>query len=70
MTNVDVKRLVMLSANLSTISPISIPTKRGKDGKDYYYLTFQIRVAFFSAHTEYSLWYMGKCYGSVEAEYA
>ena len=70
LTMTAVKRLVMLAADISTIPMSRIPVRRGKDGLDYFMLNFQIRVAFFSAHTEYSLWYKGNCYGSVDAEYA
>ncbi|KIV84785.1 hypothetical protein PV11_00543 [Exophiala sideris] len=66
----DAKKLVDLTADLSAISRALIPVERGKDGKDYYVLRYQIKVAFFSAHTEYSLWYKGVEYGKVMAEYA
>jgi hypothetical protein len=59
-----------LTADLSSISTTLIPVRRGKDNLDYYYLKYKIHVAFFSARTEYSLWYLGKEYGRVKAEYA
>jgi hypothetical protein len=61
---------VTLCADLSSIAESLIPIERGADGRDYYVLHFEIRVKFFSAHTEYSLWYKGGEYGKVDAEYA
>jgi len=61
---------VTLRADLSAISTTLIPIRTGADGEKYYFLKFQIKVKFFSAHTEYSLWYQDKEYGKVEAEYA
>ena len=66
----EVKPLVRLTADLSSIRLSDIAIRRGQDGCDYYYLDFQVRVKFFSAHTEYSLWHNDKCYGLVRAEYA
>ncbi|KAK4937981.1 hypothetical protein LTR10_021470 [Elasticomyces elasticus] len=66
----DVKDLVTLQADLSAIAATEIPVEVGKDGKDYYVLAYQIKVAFFSAHMEYSLWYKDVEYGKVKAEYA
>jgi hypothetical protein len=43
--------------------------KFGMDKKRYYQLRYEIRANFFSAHTEYSLWFKGECYGKVNAEY-
>ncbi|KAI1618641.1 hypothetical protein EDD36DRAFT_37652 [Exophiala viscosa] len=65
-----VKRLVTLRADLSAIAATQIPREMGNDGKLYYVLDFQIKVAFFSAHMEYSLWYKNVEYGKVKAEYA
>ncbi|KAK5213642.1 hypothetical protein LTR47_000839 [Exophiala xenobiotica] len=53
------KKLVVLEADLSPIARSTIPIDKGMDGQDYYVLTFQIKVKFFSAHTQYSLWYNG-----------
>jgi hypothetical protein len=64
------KKLANLTADLSAISTNLIPVEKGKDGRDYYVLSYEIRVKFFSAHTEYSLWHKGKEYGKVDAEYA
>lgn len=66
----DCKKLVDLTADLSPIGTTLIPVKVCKDGQMYYHLQFEIRVAFFSGHTEYSLWYNETEYGKVEAEYA
>ncbi len=63
------KKLVLLEANLSPIARSIIPIDKGMDGLDYYVLSFQIKVKFFSAHTQYSLWYKGVEYGNVKAEY-
>ncbi|KIW48546.1 uncharacterized protein PV06_01122 [Exophiala oligosperma] len=65
-----VRKLVDFYADLSVISASLIPIETGADGKQYYLLDFQIKVTFFSAHTEYSLWYRGVEYGKVTAEYA
>lgn len=66
----DVQKLVNLHADLSAISSSMIPIERGSDERRYYKLEFEIRVSFFSAHTEYSLWYKNVEYGKVRAEYA
>lgn len=58
-----------LNADLSAIALTDIPIRVGADGKDYYILDFQIKVAFFSAHMEFSLWYQGKQYGKVDAQF-
>jgi hypothetical protein len=41
----------------------------GADGKEYYQIGYEIRGVFYSAHTEYSLWYKDQCYGKVDAKY-
>nr|KAK5442177.1 hypothetical protein LTR18_006030 [Exophiala xenobiotica] len=69
-SNNAMKKLVVLEADLSRIARSTIPIDKGMDGQDYYVLTFQIKVKFFSAHTQYSLWYNGVEYGNVKAEYA
>ena len=65
-----VKKLVNLPADISTIPASTIPIVAGKDGKSYTQFSFEIRVTFASAHTDYSLWHKDECYGAVEAEYA
>lgn len=67
---VEIKRLVSMNSNLWPIPTNLIPTERGRDGLEYYCLKYEIKINFFSAHTEYSLWYKGKEYGNVKAEYA
>lgn len=39
------------------------------DKKKYYEIRYDIHSAFFSAHTEYSLWFQDECYGRVNAKY-
>ncbi|EXJ69044.1 uncharacterized protein A1O5_07979 [Cladophialophora psammophila CBS 110553] len=41
----------------------------GKDGQYHYYLNYEIRVGFFSARMDFSLWYLDKQYGKIEAEF-
>ncbi|KIW81060.1 hypothetical protein Z517_04083 [Fonsecaea pedrosoi CBS 271.37] len=65
----EIKEFVTLTADLASIDHSEIPIEVGKDGKDYYVLDYQIKVAFFSAHMEFSLWRRGKQYGMVEAEF-
>ena len=63
-------KLVDLTADLTSIHESKIPKERGKDRKMYYVLDYEIHTVFFSAHTEYKLFYEGVCYGSVKADYA
>lgn len=63
-------KLVRLTTDLSKIANSDIPVQVGADGERYYVLSFEIKVKFFSAHTEYSLWYRDREYGKVNAEYA
>jgi hypothetical protein len=58
-----------LKSDLSAIPEGEIPVKRGDDGEDYYKIEYQIMVAFFSAHMEFSLWYNGKQYGKVSGQF-
>jgi YHS domain-containing protein len=64
------KLLLTLTADLSSIPTDQMSTGAGRDGEMYYICSFEIRIKFHSAHTTYSLWYEGKCYGAAEAEYA
>ncbi|KIW19845.1 hypothetical protein PV08_00420 [Exophiala spinifera] len=66
----DVGDFVDLHADLSTISTSVIPIERGADNRRYYKLDYEIKATFFSAHTEWSLWYNNVEYGKVRAEYA
>jgi hypothetical protein len=61
---------VTLKSDLSVLPLDEFPIRMGADGKDYVYFEFEIHTNFSSAHTEYSLWYKGKQYGEVDAEYA
>jgi hypothetical protein len=66
----DAQELCVLSADLSTnFSQHLVPTTIGADGKEYRRLSYEIQAKFCSAHTEYSLWYRGVRYGTIEAEY-
>lgn len=67
---VEIKHLVSMTSNLGLIDPALIPIERGKDGLESYVLRYEIKINFFSAHTGYSLWYEGKEYGNLKAEYA
>ena len=66
----NVKYLANLTADLSAIHTSRYKTITGADGEKYFEIGFEIRVTFFSAHTEYSLWFSGERFGSVQAEYA
>ena len=66
----NVKHLAILNADLSSIPSHRYKTVTGADEQQYYEIHFQIRATFFSAHTEYSLWFAGESFGSVQAEYA
>ncbi|KIY00568.1 uncharacterized protein Z520_03231 [Fonsecaea multimorphosa CBS 102226] len=65
----EVKEFVELTADLAAIHHSMIPIRKGKDGQMYYVLEYQIKIAFFSAHMEFSLWYLGTEYGKVKAEF-
>jgi hypothetical protein len=54
---------------MSSIPSHQVPKRIGRDGKSYYYKDYEIRTKFLSAKTEYSLWYDGVRYGTVDAEY-
>ena len=66
----NVKHLVTLTSDLSTIPTTDYHISTGHDGENYHWITFQIKLTFLSALIEFSLWHEGKCYGSVMAEYA
>ena len=69
--DVRVTHLVRLTADLSRLPEANKVTKKtGVDGKAYYVLKYHIKIQFLSAGImEYSLWYKGRSYGSVSAEY-
>jgi hypothetical protein len=60
---------VTLKADLSKIDEKKLKKIFGKDRKKYYVINYEIRTNFFSAHTEYSLWFKDECYGKVNAKY-
>ncbi len=61
--------MVVLTADLSSVPTSELCTKKGADRKKYYYISYQVRVIFESAHLKYSLWYKNECYGTVHADY-
>src|SRR5277367_3728283 len=63
------RTLAILSADLSRIPTAQLDKQLGADGKEYYEVGHEIRGVFYSAHTEYSLWYKDQCYGKVDAKY-
>lgn len=67
--NPGVKHLVSLTADLSTVPLHRFQIVTGADHVKYYELSFKIKIAFFSAHVDYSLSVQNKKYGSVSAEY-
>lgn len=64
-----VKLVARLTADLSSIPHHHVKVQNGVDSHQYNVLDFEIRINFFSAHTEYSLWVENKRYGTVQAEY-
>ena len=64
-----IRNHVVLTANTSAIPASSLQKMIGTDNIQYYRIHVEIRIKFSSAHTEYSLWSAGKCYGKVEAKY-
>lgn len=60
---------VFLTSALSLIPKKKLMQRTGKDKKKYYEIMFEVRTNFFSAHTEYSMWYEDVRYGKVDAEY-
>ncbi|GKZ72046.1 hypothetical protein AnigIFM50267_008098 [Aspergillus niger] len=67
--NRHVKQHAKLNPILSQIEKNRIPTCHGADNELYYTIGFQIHAVYYSAHCEYMLWYEGRNYGSVKAEY-
>lgn len=65
----NVKHLVTLTVDLSGIPTACYKTKTGYNGEKYYKIDYQVKAIFCSAHTEYSLWFEGERYGSVQADY-
>ena len=59
----------MLNADLRALPLDDIPITKGKDGKRYYELHFDVEVTFLSAYTKYELIYNEVNYGAVHAEY-
>jgi hypothetical protein len=47
----------------------NVPIQKGKDGINYFVMTFEIRLTFASASVEYSLWLNDERHGVVTAEY-
>ena len=63
------KRHAALNPPLDAIDKFLIPIRFGEDGKQYYHVDYETHATYFSAHCEYTLWFKGKNYGSVEVEY-
>ncbi|CAD6584316.1 MAG: hypothetical protein ASARMPREDX12_001622 [Alectoria sarmentosa] len=60
--------LVRLTANFGSISESTLDRRMGRDGQEWYFIAFTIRLTTLSASTRYALCYKGKEYGSVTAE--
>lgn len=60
---------MVLTSNLSDVPITQVQIVVGADGEKYYRIDYQIKVAFHSAHMEFSLWYKNKEYGKVNAEF-
>ena len=67
--NGGVKHLARLTADLSCIPTGELERRRGKDGRDYYVVYYDIEMTYYSANTKYALVYKGVRYDSVSAEY-
>ncbi|KAK8058896.1 hypothetical protein PG994_009344 [Apiospora phragmitis] len=67
--NDNVDTLCHLEADISRIPADQLPTRRGKDGFDYYVLSCEIEVVYRSATTEYTLIHDNHRYSTVSAEY-
>lgn len=65
-----VKHLVTLKYDLSVIPVHRYQIITGADHKKYYQISYEIKITFFSAHMDYSLWFQGKNYGAVQAVYS
>lgn len=63
------KEHAKLDPRLDRILKTHIPVRRGRDGYDYYEPEYQVQAAFFSAHSEYTLWFEGKNHGTVKVDY-
>ncbi|MCJ1476628.1 hypothetical protein MMC13_005296 [Lambiella insularis] len=63
-----VKKLVVVTADLSVIPSTSLRKCIGKDGLRYYDLKYEIEITYYSASTKYELIYNRKNYGTVHAE--
>ena len=69
LTRIGCRKLVTLVANLSQVPKKQIQKRTGADRRKYYYADYEIRARFLSAAIEWSLWFKGKCYGTVRAKY-
>ncbi|KAL9130078.1 MAG: hypothetical protein Q9217_001637 [Psora testacea] len=65
----DVRHLARLRADLSCIPVGELMQRKGRDGKMYYVVYYDIEMTYYSAHTKYALVYKGVKYDSVTAEY-
>lgn len=63
--HLGMKEHANLDPRLDRILKTHIPVRRGRDGYDYYEPEYQVQAAFFSAHSEYTLWFEGKNHGTV-----
>ena len=64
-----VKHLARLTADLSCIPTGELERRRGKDGREYFVVYYDIEMTYYSACTRYALVYKGVRYDSVSAEY-
>ena len=64
-----VKHLARLTADLSCIPTGELERRRGKDGREYFVVYYDIEMTYYSACTRYALVYKGVRYDSVNAEY-
>ncbi|RAH52240.1 hypothetical protein BO85DRAFT_464003 [Aspergillus piperis CBS 112811] len=67
--NRRVNQHATLNPSLGVIEKERIPIERGADNKLYYVVQYEIHAVYYSAHYVYTLWYEGRNYGSVKADY-
>lgn len=46
-----------------------IPVSLGKDGEEYYTVSYKIHANYYSAHCDHSLWFEDKNHGTVKVDY-
>ena len=63
------KVLAKTQIDLTNIPSSEYRIHTGKDGNLYFIIDYELRVQYFSAHTQYKMFFRDQCYGSLTAEY-